>query len=126
MFTSRTRAGASIATIGLVAALATACGGSSSATTTGAHATPSRSAGRPFGVTSAERSKVEKCLKAAGISVPTGRPGGGSSAAPRPSFTPGANRPAGGGGGGLFGNPQTQQALKACGIAPPTGSSQSS
>jgi hypothetical protein len=124
VLTSRTRAGTIVATVGLVAGLAAACGGSSSPTSTGAQATPTHSAAPSSGVSGAERSKVDKCLKAAGISVPTARPGAGSGGTPQPGSSPGANRPAGGG-GGLFQSPQTQQALKACGITLSSSSSHS-
>lgn len=82
MFTSRTRAGTLVATLGLVTGLVAACGASSSSTSTSAQATPTQSAAKSSGVTSAERSKVDTCLKAAGISVPTARPGGGSGGPP--------------------------------------------
>jgi hypothetical protein len=123
MFTSRTRAGTVVATLGLVTGLA-ACGASSSSTSTGAQATATQSGAKSSGITSAERSRVDTCLKAAGIPVPTARPGGGLRGTPQPGSSPGANRPAGSG-GGLFQNPQMQQALKACGITLSTSSSHS-
>jgi hypothetical protein len=125
MFTSHIRAGTLVATLGLVAGVTAACGGSSSSTSTGAQATLAQSAGPSSAITSADRSKVDKCLKAAGISVPTGRPGGGSGGAPQPASSSSTNRPAAGGGGGLFQTPQTQQALKACGITLSSSSSHS-
>jgi hypothetical protein len=112
-----------------------ACGGSSS---TGSAATPSGNAtGAPAGggggggggFGGADFAKIQSCLTAAGIAVPTGtafpRPSG---TGPRPSFS--GPRPTGSGGGGRGGaggfgatlnNPAAQAALKACGITIPTG-----
>jgi hypothetical protein len=112
-----------------------ACGGSSSGSAS-ASATPTARATGGFrgnGANSAEYAKIQACLSAAGISLPT------RSNFPRPSGTAmgtpptGANgtpptggvRPSGGrgfgGGGGQFANKKVQAALKACGITIPTG-----
>ena len=150
--------GVSAAAALIVAAALAGCGGSptSAGTTTSTTAAPT---GAPTGAAGrvpggagdfdpAELQQMQACLKAAGVTLPTGRPSGLPSGdftpgAGRPSgfpsdFTPGAGRPSGGSGGlgvgggvgGLFNNPEAQAALKACGISlpafpggggPPTG-----
>ncbi|MDQ1680711.1 MAG: hypothetical protein QOI42_1570 [Frankiaceae bacterium] len=112
--------------LALVAGVATACGGSGTGSTTPATSPTAAATSRP-GISSADRTKIQQCLTAAGISLPP-IPGGGTrpSGGPRPGFTPPANGGgggAGGGAGGLFQNPQAQQALKACGITLPQRSS---
>lgn len=105
-----------------------ACGGGSSGGSATAASTPNPSAsGGPGGAPGGfDMSKIQACLKAAGISVPT------NSDFPRPSgsFSPGgtppsgarpSGPPSGGGAGGLFNSPEAQAALKACGITMPTG-----
>jgi hypothetical protein len=121
----------------------TACGGSSS-TATVAGATPNagatgapggngQGAGRGFG--GADFAKMQACLKAAGIAVPTRsdfprpsgsftRPSGAANGTP-PSGAAGG-RGGGGGMGGLFSSPEAQAALKACGITVPTGRARAS
>jgi hypothetical protein len=115
-----------------------ACGGGSSGSTTAAStSTPNASAtGAPgtagagrAGVAGADFTKIQACLSAAGISLPT------RSGAPRASGAAGGTPPSGavrptggtgggngaGAGGGLFASAQVQAALKACGITVPTG-----
>jgi hypothetical protein len=123
---SRSRAGLSIATLGLIAGLVTACGSSSVTGTPAAQPSPNPSAGRLAGISSADRSKIQQCLTAAGIAVPTPPAGSGFNGTPRPGGTPPPNRPSGAGnGGGLFQSAQVQQALKACGITLPSPSTNS-
>lgn len=128
------RAGA----FGLVAvALLSGCGGSGSA----AVATGAPTTGGPGrrGFDQAELQRIQDCLKAAGISIPTpsggfrsGRPtdrpptGTPPADRPRPSGTSPTDRPRPSGGpsgpnGGLFGDPKVRAALDACGITLPTG-----
>ena len=121
------------------------CGSASSATGSGtaaptaaaptAAATPGAApsgAPGPGGLAGIDFSKVQACLKAAGITVPTGvpsglpsnlpsgvpsnLPSGGFNGTPPPGFTPGQ-----GGGPGFLTDPKAQAALKACGITLPTG-----
>lgn len=110
-----------------------ACGGGSSGSATPSAAAPNPSAsgapGGGRGFNGADFTKIQACLKAAGIAVPTRsnfpRPSGSFSPRPRPSgVRPSGVRPSGGGnfrGGGEFASPQVQAALKACGITVPTG-----
>jgi len=94
---------------------------------------PSTSAAPPSGLTSGNLAAVQQCLKAAGITLPSAPAGAGGSFAPGASPPPGASRPAGSfpsgaipsGGPGAFANPQTQQALKACGITLPSAAATS-
>lgn len=128
-------AGALLAAGGLAAGLA-GCGGSSGATTTQAAAQPTAapSDGATGGPGGARRfdpgqfQKIQACLSAAGITVPT--PSFRSfSPGQRPSFTPG-QRPSGspsdrqGGGnrglGQILRDPKAKAALDACGIAVPS------
>ncbi len=127
-----------VVALGPVLALSlVACGGGSSGTTSAA-ATPSGNAtGAPGGgqrgggFGGADFTKIQACLKAAGIALPTRsafpRPSGSftrpsGTAFPRPSGSAGAGGFGGGrGGGGMFTDPQVQAALKACGITVPTG-----
>jgi hypothetical protein len=132
-----------VAALGPVLAVSlAACGGSSSAgSATPAAATPNANAtgapggGRGFG--GADFTKIQACLKAAGINLPTGtrfpRPSG--SFTPRGTPPSGGVRPSGvrpsggfgggggrgGGFGGEFNTPQVKAALAACGITVPTG-----
>jgi hypothetical protein len=94
---------------------------------------PSASAAPPSALNSGDLAAVQQCLKAAGITLPSAPTGAGG------SFPPGASPPAGGslppggfpsgaipsGGPGAFANPQTQQALKACGITLPSAAATS-
>lgn len=115
---ARWTAGAAIACLAL-----TACGGSSSSTSR-----PSRpGAAGGQSISAQELAKIQDCLKAAGIDVPTfpsGRPSGTPTALPSgaPSFDPNQPPPSGfpGGSGGGFNDPKVQQALAACGISLPT------
>ncbi|MCW2529357.1 MAG: hypothetical protein JWM76_4217 [Pseudonocardiales bacterium] len=130
-------------TLGLVA-----CGGksgSSTASTTSAAASASGSASASNGGRAGGRfgeiysdPKVQACLKAAGITVPTAaaRPSGSFTgtrpsnfpSGERPSNFPSGARPSGAGAGGGFGNSaeseKIQAALKACGITLPTRTGQ--
>ena len=129
-----------VAALGPVLAVGlAACGGSSStatpvAATPNANATGAPGGGGGFG--GADFTKIQACLKAAGIDLPTGTRG------PRPSgsFTPNGTPPSGGVrpsgvrpsggfgggrgggfGGGMFNTPAVKAALTACGITVPTG-----
>ena len=84
----------------------TACGGGAAAS----------GSGGPRGMDEQTRQQVEQCLQAAGIAVPT--PGSRPTERPtdRPTDRP---RPTGAPGGGMFGDPKVQAALKACGITLP-------
>jgi hypothetical protein len=124
----------------LLTGVLTACGGSGGAATSTASATSS-TASSASGAANAgggdflQDPQVQACLKAAGISVPTGagsRPTGSfpSGARPSGSFTgqPPSGLPSGipsgaGGAGGGFGAQATeiQAALKACGITVSAG-----
>jgi len=101
----------------------TACGGSSGSSS----GTPSGpGAGGAPSISTQELTKIQDCLKAAGIDVPTfpsGRPSGIPTALPSgaPSFDPNQPPPSGfpGGGSGGLNDPKVQQALNACGISLP-------
>jgi hypothetical protein len=133
------------AVLGLALTLGTAglaaCTGGGSAATASSSTAPSASgsasasAARGFGGGVFASAKVQACLKAAGITVPTGgraggfpsgsRPSGSFPSGSRPSFPrPSGSRPSGAG-GGFGGNSaesqKIQAALKACGITLPTG-----
>jgi hypothetical protein len=112
-----------------------ACGSGSSGSPASA-STPSATGapgpgGARGGFGGVDFTKIQACLKAAGISLPTRtdfpRPSGSFSPGPRPSGVgPSGVRPSGGnfrGGAdrGLFASAQVQAALKACGITVPTG-----
>ena len=134
--TSRRNA-VTVAALGPVLALSlVACGGGSSGTTAGvtpsgnATGAPGGQGGGGFG--GADFTKIQACLKAAGIALPTRsgfpRPSGSFSrpsgtAFPRPSGSggPGGGFGGGRGGGAMFSDPQVQAALTACGITVPTG-----
>jgi hypothetical protein len=99
-----------------------ACGGGGGTTT----ASPTATSGAGQGFRNGEDfQKIQECLIAAGITLPT--PSGGLRGTPpsgAPQGTPpsGAPRDGGGGGsGGMFADPDVQAALKACGITAPTG-----
>ena len=121
---------ARVAVAGPILLLAlTACGGSSGGTATpAAAATGSPGAnGQGGGFGGADFTAIQNCLSAAGISLPT--PSGRPSGAARPSGTFNGTPPTDGArpsgaaraGGGLFQSAEVQAALKACGIAVPTG-----
>jgi hypothetical protein len=122
------RTGAAAAAAVVLAGGLAGCGGGSTASTatvaaassTGSGAQPSGTRTRGAGVSAAMQAKIQQCLQAAGIAVPTftGRPSGFPSGA-RPSGAPSGTR-TGGGFGGRYANPQMQAALKACGITIPT------
>jgi hypothetical protein len=151
-----TRASHRAATAGAVALtglLITGCGGSSgSAAGSVAPATPSAAQGGsgptqpgqtgqpgqggPPGFGGADFQKIQECLAAAGVSLPTpsGRPSGAPTGPPPSGFPSGAPTgpppsgfPSGGTGGGpggggrLFADPKVRAALQACGIDLPTG-----
>lgn len=117
---ARWTTGAAIACLAL-----TACGSSSSSPS----GTPSGpGAGGGQSISAQDLTKIQNCLKAAGVAVPTfpsGRPSGIPTALPSgaPSFDPNQPPPSGfpGGTGGGFSDPKVQQALTACGISLPTG-----
>ena len=116
------------------ALMLTACSSSDPGTTTTTAATPAPTAPaagqlRPAGV---DFQKINECLQAAGIDVPSGMPTDRPSGMPtdRPSGMPTdfpSNMPSGmgapgqgGGPAGAFNDPEAQAALKACGIELPT------
>ena len=107
------------------ALLLSACGGDDGTTT----AAPTSTAGnRPGGGPGfgADFQKIQECLSAAGISLPTPsgsfQPPTGTPPSGGPQGTPPSGGPGDGGpGGGMFSDPQVQAALKACGITVPTG-----
>jgi len=112
------------------ALLLSACGGGDDGTTTAA---PTSSAGDTDGgapggpgVGGADLQKIQECLSAAGITLPTPsdgfRPPTGTPPSGAPQRTPPSGAPGDGGpGGGRFADPEVQAALKACGITVPTG-----
>ena len=124
---------AAVAAPVLLLALA-GCGSSDNAATpsdsaTGAPGAGGGQGGGGFG--GADFTAIQACLKAAGISLPTpsggfgGRPSGSARPSDAANGTPRA-RPSGaagggGGGAGMFQSAEVQAALKACGIAVPTG-----
>jgi hypothetical protein len=114
--------------------LLSGCGGDIGGATSAAP-TSSAAAEAPNGPGGADFQKIQECLTAAGISVPTpsggfqrptgtppsggpGRQGGPGG----PGGTPPSGAPRGGGFGGIFRSDEAQAALKACGITVPTGS----
>jgi hypothetical protein len=132
---------AGAAALALVAAgVLAGCGGSDSSststTTTTAAAGLAGQQGDPNG-NDTQMAAVQKCLSSAGISMPTppgggqpgqggGQPTGAPSGMPSgaPNGTPPSGMPsggAGGPGGGPFSDAKVVAALKACGIAVPTG-----
>ena len=118
---------------GLVAAatLSVLSGCGSSASPTGAAAPTNASAtggAGNRGSNSADFRKIQECLTAAGIAMPTpsggvrtrtgtARPSGSFSRSPRPSGSGGF----GGGRSRMFSDPKIVAALEACGITVPTG-----
>ncbi len=126
------RPAVSLAAVALATVSLAACGSSSSGSSTSASSSSTPTAtGRPGGAGRGpggiDIAAIQKCLKAAGISIPTGLPGGASG---RPSGAPSgipSGAPSGipsgapGGRGGLLNDPKVQAALKACGISMPTG-----
>jgi hypothetical protein len=127
-----------VAALGPVLALSlVACGGGSSGSAaSGSSSTPTATAtGAPGGSAArgSDFAKIQACLSAAGIAVPTRsnfpRPSGSFT---RPSGAPNGTRPSagvrpsggrgfGGGGAGMFASAQVKAALKACGLTIPTG-----
>jgi hypothetical protein len=107
-----------------------ACGSGSSGSPASA-STPSATGapgpgGARGGFGGVDFTKIQACLKAAGISLPTRtdfpRPSGSFSPGPRPSgVRPSGGNFRGGADRGLFASAQVQAALKACGITVPTG-----
>jgi len=90
---------------------------------------PSTAPGGPLG---GDFTKIQQCLQAAGLSLPTGSfapPSGAfpSGRFPNGSFPGGSFTPPGGsfappgGLGGAFNDPKIQEALRACGISLPGG-----
>jgi hypothetical protein len=113
-------------TLVVVAAMAAAACGSGGATATPAASAPAASApaGAPGG--SFDFAKIQECLTAAGIALPSGGsfalPSGGIPQRPSGSFTPPSGSftpPSGGFPGGRLNDPATVAALEACGIALP-------
>lgn len=105
----------------------------STSTSPSPSASPSTSASPPSGLTSGNLAAVQQCLKAAGITLPSVPAGAAGSIPAGVSPPPGGSLPSGGfpsgavpsGGPGAFANPQTQQALKACGITFPSAAATS-
>ena len=108
-----------------VAGLVAGCSGSASSPSAESTPAASQSGGFPglgAGADPALQAKIQECLKAAGISLPTGsgRPSGSPS--DRPSGYP-SSYPSGSASGaapGMDANPQMQAALAACGITMPS------
>lgn len=114
-----TQRAASLSLVGLLSVAAlTGCGSSSSTGSGSPQGFPSGGPGGGFSQDPVLLKKVQKCLKAAGISsgLPSGRPSDFPSGSPTGS--PPSGFPSGGpsDGPGGFGDPQVQSALKACGI----------
>lgn len=116
-------------TLLVVAAMATAACGSGGATATPAASAPAASApaGGPGG--NFDFAKIQECLTAAGIALPSGGsfalPSGGIPQRPSGSFRPPSGSfspPSGGFPGGGSNDPATVAALEACGIALPGAS----
>ena len=114
---------ASLSIVGLLSVAAlSGCGSTSSSTGSGSgtpQGFPSGGPGGGFSQDPALLRKIQKCLKAAGISssLPQGGPSSGPSGSP--SGSPPSGFPSGGpsgGPGGGFSDPQVQSALTACGI----------
>lgn len=110
---------AASATVAFALAL-TGCGSSDG---DGAGPSSETSPSRPSGFDTNQFSKIQDCLKAAGLAsdLPSGIPSDIPSDLPtNPSERP-TGIPSDGSGGGLaqLNNPQIQEALKACGIALP-------
>jgi hypothetical protein len=102
----------------VAAVVAAACGpGGTTATPAASAPAASAPAAAPGG--SFDFAKIQECLTAAGIALPSGGsfalPSGGIPQRPTGSFAP----PSGGIPGGGFNDPATAAALKACGIALP-------
>lgn len=137
---------AGVAALALLAGgTVTACGSGSSSVST--PTTPATMAsgqagapGGPGGMDSTQLAAIQKCLTAAGISLPTppGGQGGGTPPSGAPSGAPtgsagsppagsagdppsGGQGGPGGAGGGMFSDAKVVAALKACGITIPTG-----
>ena len=117
---ARTRGGAVI-TVTAALALALAGCGSSASTNEPSGAAPASASNREGGprMDPAMQQKIEQCLKAAGLPVPSfgprpSRAPGETPPATPPTHTPGQNR------GGEFANPQVRAALQACGITLPS------
>ena len=124
-----------LAAAGIVSLGALLLSGCSSSSPTTAAAQPSASGSAAGG---AQFTAYRNCLSQHGVTMPTGRPGGGNFSrnpsdrpsggfSRNPSFRP-SDRPSGGyGGGGGFGfggasaNPSAQAALKACASLAPKG-----
>jgi hypothetical protein len=111
------------------ALLLAACGGDDRTTTAAPTSTAGNTPGGRPGFGGQDFQKIQECLSAAGISLPTpsgtfrpptGTPPSGGPQGTPPSGAPGDGGP-GGPGGGMFSDPQVQAALKACGITVPTG-----
>jgi hypothetical protein len=113
-------------TAALAAALAiSACTPSASTAPPSAPST-SPAAVQPSGPAGGDFAKIQQCLEAAGIALPTG-----SFAAPPPGARPSGPLPSGAFPGGSFNppnglgtglnDPKVQAALEACGLTPPGG-----
>jgi hypothetical protein len=116
------------------AVLLSACGGGGDGTTTAAPTSAAGDAeggargGPGFG--GEDFQKIQECLTAAGITLPTpsgtfrpptGTPPSGGPQGTPPSGAPRDGGPGGGPGAGRFADPEVQAALTACGITVPTG-----
>ena len=117
-------------TLVVVAAIAAAACSSGGTTSAPAASAPAASApaGAPDG--RFDFAKIQQCLTAAGIALPSGGsfalPSGGIPQRPAGSFAPpsgGFAPPSGGFPGGRLNDPTTLAALKACGIALPSAPS---
>jgi len=113
-------------TLVVVAAVVAAACGSGGTTTSPAASAPAASAPGAAPGASFDFAKIQECLTAAGIAVPSGGsfalPSGGIPPRPSGSFAPPSGSfapPSGGFPGGGLNNAATLAALKACGIALP-------
>lgn len=116
-----------LSAVGVVAVAAlTACGGGSGSTASAPAAAPTGSPSARGRFDPAQLQKVQECLSAAGISLPTPSRGFRTfNPSDRPTSRP-TGRPTGsptGNGrfGRMFTDPQVRAALQACGITLPTG-----
>lgn len=119
----RSRAALVLPAVALAAATVAGCGGGGTTAGAASSAAPTSAAaaaGGSGGTAANGFAAYTACLSKNGVTLPSGRPGGGTGA--RPSGAPGAGRVPGGGLGGLnTADPKTAAAVKACASVRPTG-----
>jgi hypothetical protein len=126
--TLRVRLAGAGAAFSLVATLA-GCGSGSNPTSTSPSVAGTAAAAQLSGTARrtggrfdpALQTKIQQCLQAAGIPLPTFTRPSNPASSQRPTFASGSPRP-GGGLGGRFADPNVRAALQACGISLPTRS----